>query len=254
MAAANGAYSRSDRIVWRGYPRLQCNRLRCASFPAANTREPMMEQRRSLAKKVSKILKRMFPDAGCSLRHHTPLELLVATILSAQCTDVQVNKITPKLFERFRTIEQFANAPVEEIENLVKSTGFYHNKAKNIRAACLKIVVDFGGQVPDTMEALTSLPGVGRKTANVVLGNGFDKNEGFVVDTHVFRLSRRMGLAEGTTPEKVERELMELFPRKDWTFMSHALILHGRGNCKARKPDCESCPLNGLCPRIGVAN
>lgn len=209
-------------------------------------------RRKRLAAKFSRKLKKLYPDAGCSLQHHSPMELLIATILSAQCTDVQVNKVTPELFREFPTIKSFAEASIESIEKSVKSTGFYHNKAKNIQGACRMILDRFGGEVPDTMEALTSLPGVGRKTANVVLGNGFDRNEGFVVDTHVFRLSRRMGVAEGTTPEKVELELMQVFPKNDWAYLSHALILLGRGPCKARKANCDVCPMNDFCPRIGV--
>lgn len=208
--------------------------------------------RRKQAQKVARALKKEFPEAGCSLEFRSPLELLISTILSAQCTDVRVNKVTPKLFATFRTAEAFAEAPVERIEELVRSTGFYHNKAKNIKGACRAIVDRFGGRVPGTMDELISLPGVGRKTANVVLGNGFGRNEGFVVDTHVFRLSRRMGLAEGATPEKVERELMRLFPQEDWRFLSHAMILHGRRDCRARKPRCETCPLHDFCPGIGV--
>ncbi len=207
---------------------------------------------KALATKIFGRLKKAHPDAGCSLTFHEPFELLVATILSAQCTDVQVNKVTPKLFQRFPDAESLAAASLEEIEPFIKSTGFYHNKAKSLQGASRGICERFGGAVPSTMEELVSLPGVGRKTANVVLGNGFGKNLGFVVDTHVFRLSRRMGLAKGTTPEKVETELMKLFPQNEWAYLSHALILHGRGPCKARKPDCEHCPLADCCPRIGV--
>ncbi len=210
-----------------------------------------MMRRKRLASKFLKKFKESYPDSSCSLQFRSPLELLIATILSAQCTDVQVNKVTPELFRKFPTVRLFAEAPLESIEESIKSTGFYHNKAKNIQSACRMILERFGGEVPDTMEELVSLPGVGRKTANVVLGNGFGRNEGFVVDTHVFRLTRRMGLAEGTTPEKVERELMAIFPRDDWAYLSHALIQLGRGPCKARKPDCDACPMNGFCPRIG---
>jgi endonuclease-3 len=203
-----------------------------------------------LAKQFLTALKKQFPDAGCSLRFQSPLELLVATILSAQCTDIQVNKVTPNLFKKYRTAKNFANASITELEEAIRTTGFYHNKAKNIQGACREITERFNGNVPDTMETLTSLPGVGRKTANVVLGNSFGKNEGFVVDTHVFRLSHRMGLAVGTTPEKVEQELMKVFPQNDWAFLSHALILHGRKNCNARKPTCELCPFKKFCPKI----
>ena len=204
------------------------------------------------AKRVLSNLKKTYPDAGCSLSFRSPLELLVATILSAQCTDVQVNKVTPKLFRQFRSAKDYADAPLERLEEAVRTTGFFHNKAKNIQNACRKIVEEFGGNVPDTMESLVSLPGVGRKTANVVLSNGFGRNEGFVVDTHVFRLSHRLGLARGKTPEKVEQELMQLFPQSAWAYLSHALILHGRQVCRARKPRCTDCPLQKNCPRQGV--
>jgi endonuclease-3 len=201
------------------------------------------------AKKILAGLKKAYPDAGCSLSFRSPLELLVATILSAQCTDIQVNKVTPKLFRQFRSAKDFAAAPLEQLEELIRTTGFFHNKAKNIQNACRKIVEEFGGKVPDTMEVLVSLPGVGRKTANVVLSNGFGRHEGFVVDTHVFRLSHRLGLVKGNTPEKVEQELMQLFPQTDWAYLSHALILHGRQFCNARKPLCGDCPLKKDCPQ-----
>jgi len=196
-------------------------------------------------------LKKAYPDAGCSLSFRSPLELLVATILSAQCTDVQVNKVTPQLFQRFLTAEDYATVPLEQLEEAIRTTGFYHNKAKNIQNSCREIVKKFDGSVPDTMESLTSLPGVGRKTANVVLSNGFGRNEGFVVDTHVFRLSHRLGLVSGKTPEKAEQELMLLFPQTDWAYLSHALIMHGRKVCSARKPRCNDCPLATDCPKTG---
>jgi len=202
---------------------------------------------RLLARKILRRLKKAFPEAGCSLCFRSPLELLVATILSAQCTDVQVNKITPTLFERFPTAKDYAESPLERIEESIKSTGFYHNKAKNIQGACRMLLDRFNGEVPSTMDELTSLPGVGRKTANVVLGNWFGLAEGITVDTHVFRLSRRMGFAVGNTPEKVEKELVALFPQKDWTNLSHAMILHGRNCCRARNPDCDHCFLNDCC-------
>jgi endonuclease-3 len=154
------------------------------------------------------------------------------------------------LFAKYRSAKDFANASITELEETIRTTGFYHNKAKNIQGACREITERFNGNVPDTMEMLTLLPGVGRKTANVVLGNSFGKNEGFVVDTHVFRLSHRMGLAVGATPEKVEQELMAVFPQNDWAFLSHALILHGRKDCKARKPNCDLCPFKNFCPKI----
>ena len=204
------------------------------------------------AKKILSGLRKAYPDAGCSLSFRSPLELLVATILSAQCTDVQVNKVTPQLFRQFRSAKDYATAPLEQLEEAVRTTGFFHNKAKSIQKSCQVIVEKFGGNVPDTMESLVSLPGVGRKTANVVLSNGFGRNEGFVVDTHVFRLSHRLGLVKGNTPEKAERELMYLFPQIDWGYLSHALILHGRRVCNARKPRCTDCSLNKDCPKLGV--
>ena len=204
------------------------------------------------AKKILTGLKKAYPDAGCSLSFHSPLELLVATILSAQCTDVQVNKVTPKLFRQLRSAEDYATVPLEQLEEAIRTTGFYRNKAKSIQNSCQEIIERFDGKVPDTMESLTSLPGVGRKTANVVLSNGFDRSEGFTVDTHVFRLSHRLGLVKGNTPEKAEQELIQLFPQTDWTFLSHALILHGRKVCNARKPHCADCPFAKICPKIGI--
>ncbi|GHT16412.1 endonuclease III [Planctomycetales bacterium] len=204
------------------------------------------------AKSVLTVLKKTYPDADCSLRHHSPLQLLIATILSAQCTDVQVNKVTPELFKKYRSAEDFADAPLKELEEAIRTTGFFHNKAKNIQGACREIVHRFGGRIPETLNELTLLPGVGRKTANVVLSNAFGRNEGFVVDTHVFRLSHRIGLAEGSTPERVERELMSLFPQDDWAYLSHALIQLGRGFCNARKPNCGDCPLIKCCAQNNV--
>ena len=204
------------------------------------------------AKKILTSLKKAYPDAGCSLSFQSPLELLVATILSAQCTDVQVNKVTPKLFQQFRSAEDYATVPLEQLEKAIRTTGFYRNKAKSIQNSCREIIERFDGKVPDTMESLTSLPGVGRKTANVVLSNGFGRSEGFTVDTHVFRLSHRLGLVKGNTPEKAEQELMQLFPQTDWAYLSHALILHGRKVCNARKPHCADCPFAKICPKIGV--
>ena len=206
------------------------------------------------AKTILANLKKAYPEAGCSLSFRSPLELLVATILSAQCTDVRVNKVTATLFRQFHSAKDYATVPLEQLEEAVKTTGFFRNKAKNIQNACRDIIEKFGGQVPDTMESLTSLPGVGRKTANVVLSNGFGRNEGIVVDTHVFRLSRRLGLVKGKTPERAELELMTLFSQADWAYLSHALILHGRQFCRARKPLCVDCPLKKDCPKIGVTS
>jgi endonuclease-3 len=192
-----------------------------------------------------------YPETGTALTFGTPFQLLVATILSAQCTDAQVNKITPALFARFPTPEAMAAATVKQIIPFVKSTGFFRNKAKNIHGAASAIVKDHGGEVPGTLEELVKLPGVGRKTANVVLGDAFGTT-GITVDTHVGRLSRRLGLTRKKDPVKVEMVLNRLVPQAEWTRFSHRLILHGRAVCDARKPKCEACPLRDLCPRIGV--
>ncbi len=208
---------------------------------------------RNRARRIVKKLAKLYPDAQCALRHDNPLQLLVATILSAQCTDVRVNMVTPALFARFPDAKSFATANVSELEKLIQSTGFFRNKARNIMACCKQIVGHHGGEVPGTMEELVHLPGVGRKTANVVLGNAFG-TPGITVDTHVKRLSFRLGLTKHTHPEKIELDLMELVPGKDWTTFSHALILHGRQVCSARKPNCEGCGLNSLCPKNGIPN
>ena len=191
---------------------------------------------------------RIYPDAHCELNFSNPLELLVATILSAQCTDKRVNMVTTDLFARYRTAAQYASAPLADLEALVKTTGFFRNKAKNIRVACAQLVAEHRGEVPRTMEELAALPGVGRKTANVVLGNAFGIEVGVVVDTHVGRISRRLGLSRQTDPEKVEQDLMKIVPRDRWTLWSHWLIFHGRRRCKARNPDCPGCELRDLCP------
>ena len=194
------------------------------------------------------ILQKTYPEAHCALNFTTPLELLIATILSAQCTDKRVNMVTPVLFKKYRTAKDYANAPQAELEKAIKSTGFYRNKTKSIRAATSTIATKFGGRVPDSMDGLRELPGVGRKTANVVLGNAFGKNEGIVVDTHVIRLSQRLGLTKHKDPEKIERDLMKLVPKEHWTNWSHWLIWHGRRRCYARKPDCANCEVFRLCP------
>ena len=197
-------------------------------------------------------LERVYPDAHCELNHANPLELLVATILSAQCTDQRVNQVAADLFRRYRTAADYAAAPTAQLEAAVKPTGFFRNKARSIQTCCRQLVERHAGQVPDTMEALIQLEGVGRKTANVVLGTAFGRNEGIVVDTHVARLSRRLGLTRQVQPEKIERELMPLVPRAQWTMFSHWLIWHGRRRCGARKPDCDACEIAGLCPRVGL--
>ena len=197
-------------------------------------------------------LRAAYPDAHCELDHANPLQLLIATILSAQCTDKRVNLVTAQLFKRYRSAADFARAPLAELEQAIKTTGFFRNKAKGIQAATRAIVEEHGGQVPRSMEELTALGGVGRKTANVVLGNAFDLNSGVVVDTHVARLSQRLGLSAQKTPEKIEQELMPLVPQEQWTLFSHLLIWHGRRRCFARNPDCPNCEVQTLCPRIGV--
>lgn len=205
------------------------------------------------ASELARRLPRIYPDAHCELEHTSPLELLVATILSAQCTDKRVNLVTKALFARCRTAAEFASISQEELEGLIHSTGFYRNKAKNIRAMAARLIERHAGQVPRSLEELAALPGVGRKTANVVLGNAFGLSEGVVVDTHVSRLSRRLGLTSHATPEKIEQDLVRLFPRALWTPLSHWLIFHGRRRCPARNPDCVACELLDICP-TGKAN
>ena len=194
------------------------------------------------------VLPEVYPGAHTELNFKGPLQLLIATILSAQCTDKRVNMVTPALFKRYRTAADYAKAPQAELEKAIQSTGFFRNKAKSIRAATAVIAEKYDGRVPDTMEQLRELPGVGRKTANVVLGNAFGKNEGIVVDTHVSRVSLRLGLTRHTDPEKIELDLMKLVPKEHWTDWSHWLIWHGRRRCFARKPDCTQCEILRLCP------
>ena len=206
-----------------------------------------MTSRERVAQLVE-VLPQVYPGAHCELDFRNPLELLVATILSAQCTDKRVNAVTPALFAKYRSAKDYAKAPPATLEGLIRSTGFFRNKTKSIRAAAAAIVAEHAGRVPDTMEKLHGLPGVGRKTANVVLGNAFGKDEGVVVDTHVMRLSHRLRLTRNTDPEKIERDLMKLVPRRHWTNWSHWLIWHGRRRCFARRPDCRQCEILGLCP------
>jgi endonuclease III len=191
---------------------------------------------------------RIYPDAHCELDFRDPLELLVATILSAQCTDKRVNIVTKQLFERCKSAKDYEEISQDELEQIIRSTGFYRNKAKSIREMARRLVVDHHGRVPDSLEALTTLPGVGRKTANVVLGNAFGIEEGVVVDTHVTRVAARLGLTNQSDPGKIEEDLMKLFPHKDWTLLSHWLIWHGRRRCFARRPDCVHCELLDICP------
>ncbi len=202
--------------------------------------------------KILKKLHQLYPDANCALDHNSAFQLLVSTILSAQCTDERVNMVTPNLFKAFPTPEKMAIAPIEKIEELIRSTGFFRSKAKSLLQTSNNLVEKFGGKVPSTMEELTSLRGVGRKTANVVLGNAFAKNEGVVVDTHVGRLSRRLGFTKHNDPVKVEQDLIKIVPKIDWTLISHQLISHGRAICKSQRPKCEICPLADLCPSFGL--
>jgi endonuclease III len=203
-------------------------------------------------RKIIAGLEKTYPTAHCELNFSNPLELLIATILSAQCTDKRVNIVTENLFKKYRSAADFANADLPQLEQAIKTAGFYRNKAKNIKAAAQSIVEKHGGDVPRTMEELVELGGVGRKTANVVLGNAFDTNVGVVVDTHVARLSLRLGLTVETDPVHIEQALMKLVPQARWTLFSHLLIWHGRRRCYARNPDCEHCEIKTLCPRIGV--
>jgi len=202
------------------------------------------------ARSILRRLKKVYPGATTALNWANPLELLIATILSAQCTDERVNQVTQSLFKKYRSARDYAQADLATFENEIRSTGFFRNKAKNIRAACEIIARDFGGQVPDTMEELLSLPGVARKTANCVLGTAFGKATGVVVDTHVERLAHRMGFSKEKDTNKIERDLMALFPKKDWVVLAHTLIRHGRAVCTARNPQCASCPVEDLCPKI----
>ena len=206
----------------------------------------LTKQQRALA--ILLELKKLYPDATCSLNYESVVQLLVATILSAQCTDERVNKVTPALFKKCPDAAALAGINREELENLIRSTGFYRNKAKNIQGACHKIVTEFNNQVPHRMEELLELPGVARKTANVVLAHGFGIIEGVTVDTHVKRLSNRLGLTKNTDPVKIEKDLMKLLPQQDWENYSIRIIYHGRAICKARKPNCDECSLKNLCP------
>ena len=210
-------------------------------MPRSNVRK------KKLAKDVFDVLKKVYPNPTCALKYDNPFQLLVATVLSAQCTDKRVNQTTPELFKRFPNPKAFADAPVEEIEDAIKSCGFYRSKAANLSKAARTIVEEYDGRVPNDFDRLVKLPGVGRKTANCVLGNAFGLASGFVVDTHVLRLSRKIGLADGTTPEKVEEELDAIVPQEEWIDASHRLIMLGREYCVARRPKCAECPIAALC-------
>ena len=215
--------------------------------------ESLKKKKERLAKIFEK-LKAVYPDAHCELNHSNALELLVATILSAQCTDKRVNMVTTELFKKYRCAEDYLKVTQEELQEDIRTTGFFRNKAKNIQGACRMIVDEFKGELPDTMELLTKLPGVGRKTANVVLGTAFEKNEGIVVDTHVIRLSKLIGLTQDSNPEKIEHDLMTLLPRSEWTLISHLLVWHGRRRCNARKPDCSHCEIHKYCSHFATTS
>ena len=215
---------------------------------ASRRKRPTPERAREIYDRLAE----HYPDAKCALDHRTPYQLLVATILSAQCTDKRVNMVTPALFKRYRTPAAMADANPEELEAMIKSTGFYRNKTKSLLGMSRGLVEQHRGRVPDQLDALVKLPGVGRKTANVVLGNAFDLNEGVVVDTHVARLSQRLGFTRQTDPVKIEQDLIRLFPSERWRMLAHLLIEHGRRICVARKPKCEACFLNDVCPSSRV--
>lgn len=210
--------------------------------------EETLAQKRARTEEIIRRLKAAYPDARCSLNFSNALELLVATVLSAQCTDERVNSVTTSLFRKYRTAQDYAEAPAGELEEDIRSTGFYRNKAKAIRACCAELVRRFGGEVPAEMDALLQLPGIGRKTANVILGNAYNIASGIVVDTHVRRLAGRLGLSSHTDPDKIEQDLLAVVPREDWIIFAHLLIMHGRKICVARAPKCSICPLNDLCP------
>ena len=234
------------RLHFRTLAGKQTRNYAVAGMPREST-----ETKTARVKKIIAGLRKTYPDAHCELNYSNPLELLIATVLSAQCTDKRVNLVTAELFKKYRSAAQYANADLTGLEEDIKTTGFFRNKSKNIKTCCRTLVDKHAGQVPMTMEALIELGGVGRKTANVVLGNAFDINIGVVVDTHVTRLSRRLGLTKQTDPVKIEQELMRLVPQGQWALFSHWLIWHGRRRCSARKPDCENCEIRRLCPSAG---
>jgi endonuclease-3 len=212
-----------------------------------------MKSAKGRVPEIIEVLRREFPESRTALKFETPFQILVATILAAQCTDERVNKVTPGLFRKYPTAAAFASADREELENEIRSTGFFRIKAKSILGAAKKIVEDFGGRVPDTMAELLTLPGVARKTANIVLSAGYGKAEGIAVDTHVRRLAGRLGLSRESDPEKIEGDLMRIVPREDWLDLNSMLVDHGRKTCRARKPDCPACPIRHLCPSANIS-
>lgn len=205
-----------------------------------------------MIQKIINKLKNEYTNAACSLNFKNPLQLLIATVLAAQCTDKRVNKVTPFLFNKYKTAKDFANADIYELEQIIKPTGFYHAKTKNIIECCKKIVYDYNGQVPDTMEQLLTLPGVGRKTANVVLQEIYNKSEGIVVDTHCKRLSYRLGLTNNSNPQKIEQDLINIVPKKFWRDYGHLMVFHGRSVCNSRNPKCNECIIASECPKKGI--
>jgi endonuclease III len=213
-----------------------------------------LSQKRTRTGKLIERLKAAYPDARCSLHYANPLQLLVATVLSAQCTDARVNLVTKSLFKKYRTASDYAAAPAGALEEDIKSTGFYRHKAKALGACCAELLARYGGEVPADMAALVQLPGIGRKTANVILGNAFDMAEGIVVDTHVRRLAGRLALTKQSDPDKIEQELLQVVPRQDWIAFGHLLILHGRRICSARAPRCPVCPVHDLCPAAKLSS
>jgi endonuclease-3 len=213
-----------------------------------------MESAKKRIERINQILHQTYPESRTALTHRNPLQILVATILSAQCTDERVNQITPKLFQKYKSAEDFARADQGELEEEVRSTGFFRNKAKNIIGASTRIVEDFSSKVPDNMADLITLPGVARKTANIVLSSGYQKSEGIAVDTHVKRLSGRLGLSKENNPDKIEQDLLAIVPREDWIDFNYMLVNHGRQVCQSRKPRCAECPLNHLCPFFESSN
>ncbi len=252
--AANRTTDKGQRTTQRATSRSATSRARStvARRPQPAAVDESSQQRLARAGRILNVLRTRHPDADCALHHRSAYELLVATILSAQCTDERVNMVTPTLFARYPDPETLAPASQEDVETLIRSTGFFRNKAKNIVGMAKQVCATHDGEIPDSMEALLELPGVARKTANCVLGTWFRKNEGIVVDTHVGRLASRLGLLSTARDDKdavrVEQDLMQLFPRESWTYLAHALIDHGRQVCKARQPDCPSCPLANDCP------
>jgi endonuclease-3 len=236
----------------RTTPSMARKPVRPSTSPARQKPAAPSAERKAQAARVVRRLKADYPGATCALENETPFELLVATILSAQCTDERVNMVTPELFRRWPTAADMARAPTKQLETVIQSTGFFRNKAKNIKAASQAMMDEHDGDVPRDMDQLVALPGVGRKTANVVLGTAFGLATGVVVDTHVTRVSRRLGLTAHTDPVKIEQDLMQIVPKREWVDFAHRMIHHGRQSCTARKPKCPECSMNKFCPKIGV--